>query len=85
MYTDDTSLHKAFQTSHSPKQEMIPAFSRVCKWLRNNDLSLNTVKTGYMIIGPLPRLSQLDYSPESTPCAIVVKRQAVKKVTLNIK
>ena len=36
MYTDDTSLHKAFQTSHELKEEMIPAFAKVCKWLRNN-------------------------------------------------
>ena len=28
---------------------MIPAFSKVCKWLRNNKLSLNTVKTEFII------------------------------------
>ena len=57
MYADDTGLHKAFQTSHELKEEMIPAFSKVCKWLRNNILSLNTVKTEFMIIGTLPRLN----------------------------
>ena len=83
MYTDDTSLHKTFQTSHALKQEMIPAFSRVCKWLKNN--KLNIVKTEVMITGTLPKLSQLDYSPGSTLCAIVVEGQAVKRVKLNIK
>ena len=72
MYSDDTSLHKAFWTSDALKLEMIPAFSRVCKWLRNNKLSLNTVKAKFTIIGTLPRLSQLDSGPESTPYAIVV-------------
>ena len=61
---------------------MIPAFSKVCKWLRNNKLSLNTVKTEFMIIGTLPRLNQLDSSPESTPYVIVVDGQEVKRVKL---
>ena len=61
---------------------MIPAFSRVFRWLRNNKLSL---KTEFMIIGTLPRLSQLDSSPESTPYAIVVEGQGVKRVRLSIK
>ena len=67
MYADDTSLHKALQSSHELKEGIILAFSKVCKWLRNNKLSPNTVKTEFMIIGTLPRLSQLDSSPESTP------------------
>ena len=53
MYTDDTSLDKAFQTSQELNKEMIPAFSKFCKWLRNNKLSLNTVKTEFMVIGTL--------------------------------
>ena len=72
MYADDTSLHRTFRTSHELKEEIIPAFSKVCKWLINNKLSLNTVKTEFMIIGTFQRLNQLDSSPELTPCAIVV-------------
>ena len=71
MYADDTSLDKAFRTSQELQEEMIPAFSKVCKWLRNNKLSLNTVETDFMVIGTLQRLNQLDPSPESTPYAIV--------------
>ena len=82
MYADDTSLHKAFRTSYELKEEIIPAFSKVCKWLRNNKIGLNTVKTEFMIIGTLPRLSQLDSSPESTLYAIVVDGQEVKRVKL---
>ena len=82
MYADDTNLHKAFQTSHELKREMIPAFSKICKWLRNNKLSLNTVKTEFMIIATLPRLNQLDSSPESTSYAIVVDKQEMKELSL---
>ena len=59
---------------------MIPAFSKVCKWSRNNKLSLNTVETEFMIICTLPRPNQLDSSPESTPYAIVVDGQDLKMV-----
>ena len=80
MYTDDTSLDKAFRTSQELKEEMISAFCKVCKWLRNNKLSFNTVKTKLMIIGTLQRLNQIDSSPESTPYAIVVDGQEVRRV-----
>ena len=81
MYADDTSLDKAFRTSQELQEEMIPAFSKVCKWLRNNKLNLNTVKTEFMVIGTLQRLNQLDSRPESTPYAIVADDgQEVKRV-----
>ena len=67
MYADDTGLDKAFRTSQELQEEMIPVFSKICKWLRSNKLSLNTVKTEFMVIGTLQRLNQLDSSPESTP------------------
>ena len=80
MYTYDTSLDKAFRASQELKEEMIPAFSKVCKWLRNNKLSLNTVKTELMIIGTLQQLNQLDSGPESTSYAIVVDGQDARRV-----
>ena len=43
MYANDTSLHKAFRTSHELKEEIIHAFSKVYKWLRNNKLSQNRI------------------------------------------
>ena len=67
MYADDTKLDKAFRISEELQEEMIPAFSKVCKWLRNNKLSHNTVKAEFMVIGSLQRLNQLDSIPESTP------------------
>ena len=82
MHADDSSLDKAFRASQELKEEMIPAFSKVCKWLRNNKLCLNTVKTEFMVIGTMQRLNQLDSSPESTPYAIVVDGQKVRRVKI---
>ena len=44
MYADNTSLDKAIGTSQQLKEELIPAFSKVCKWLEMNKLSISTVK-----------------------------------------
>ena len=46
MYADDTSLFRAFKTSN----QNLLAFSRVYEWLKCNKLSLNTVKTKFMIM-----------------------------------
>ena len=83
MYADDISLDKAFRTSQELQEEMISAFSKVCKWLRKNKFSLNTVKTEFMVIGTLQQLNQLDSSPESTPYAIVADDgQEVRRVKI---
>ena len=51
MYADDTSLLKAFTTINQLQEELIPAFAKVCEWLKNNKRSLNSVKTECMILG----------------------------------
>ena len=50
LYADDTSLDKAIRTSQELREELVPAFAKVCEWLKSNKLSLNTVKTEFMII-----------------------------------
>ena len=45
-----------------------------------NKLSLNTVKTEFMIIGTSQRLNQLDQSPESTPYIIMIDGGEVRRV-----
>ena len=82
MYADDTSLDKAFHSSQQLKEEMIPAFSGVCKWLQTNKLSLNTVKIELMIIGISQRLNQLDQNPKSTPYAINIEGQNMRRIKL---
>ena len=44
MYTDDTSLSKGFKTTNELKEQLIPAFSKVCEWRKCNKLSLNVQK-----------------------------------------
>ena len=51
MFADDTSLSKAFQNTDELCMELIPPFANICKWLMANKLSLNTVKTEFMVIG----------------------------------
>ena len=76
MYADDT----AFQTCQQLKEEYLPAFAKVCKWLKMNKLSLNTVKTEFMLIGASWHLNQLDQNPESTPHAIVIDQKEVRRL-----
>ena len=63
MDLDDTSLLKAFSTINQLQEELIPAFAKVCEWLKNNKLSLNSVKTEFMILGTSQKLHQLDSDP----------------------
>ena len=58
MYAKDTSIDRAFRTWQQLKEELLPAFAKVYKWLQINKLSLNTVKTEFMLIGTSQRLNQ---------------------------
>ena len=80
MSADDTSIDRAFQTCQQLKEGLLPAFAKVCKWLKINKLSLNTVKTEFMLIGTSQHLNQLDQNPESTPYAIVIDQKEVRRV-----
>ena len=40
LYADDTSLFRAFKTINDLQEKLIPAFSRVCEWLKRNNLQL---------------------------------------------
>ena len=59
-YDDDTSFYKAFRTTQELSEELIPAFVKICEWLKMNKLALNVLKTEFMIIGTLQRLNILD-------------------------
>ena len=43
MFADDTSFAKAFKDVNEIKEHLVPAFSKICRWLKFNKLSLNTV------------------------------------------
>ena len=50
MFTDDTNFMKAINSLKEIEEELMPALRKVCNWLRCNKLSLNTVKTEFMLI-----------------------------------
>ena len=75
MYADDTSIDRAFKRCQQLKEELLPAFAKVCKWLKINKLSLNTAKTELMLIGTSQCLNQLDQNPESSAYVIVIDQK----------
>ena len=70
MFADDTSLSRTFKNVSELKNELITSFINICEWLKANKLSLNTVKTYFMIIDTSKRQENLDTSPETTPYAL---------------
>ena len=80
MYADDTSLFKAIRGMQDLKEQLIPAFVQVCKWLQCNKLNLNAIKTEFMMLGTHQRLHQLDYAPETTPFKLVVNDFEIRRV-----
>ena len=42
MHADDTSLYNNIKSVSEIKDNLIPAFLKICDWLRSNKLSLNT-------------------------------------------
>ena len=70
-FADDSSFAKAFKGVNEIKEHLVPAFSKICRWLKFNKLSLNTVKTEFMIIGTPNSICNFDKDPGSTPYLIV--------------
>ena len=71
MFAGDTSFAKAFKGVNEIKECLVPAFSKICRWLKFDKLSLNTVKTEFMIIGTPNSICNFDKDPGSTPYLIV--------------
>ena len=71
MFADDTSFARDFKNVDEIKEHLVPAFFKICMWLNINKLSLNTVKTEFMIISTPNSISTLDRDPISTPYMIV--------------
>ena len=80
MSADDTSLYRAFKTINDLQEKLIPAFSRVCEWLKRNKLSLNAVKTEFIIMGTVQKLNQLDSEPDVTPYKLYVSGFEIRRV-----
>ena len=51
MYADDTSTSCEVKSVHDITVKVIPDLVKLCDWLKSNKLSLNMIKTEFMIIG----------------------------------
>ena len=54
MHADDTSSSTTVETCDDIKEKVIPDFFSVIDWLKANKLSLNAVKTEFMLLGSAP-------------------------------
>ena len=80
MYADDTSLSKSFKITNELKEQLIPAFSKVCEWLKCNKLSLNALKTEFMMMGTSQKLSSLNNDPSMTPLKLILNNYEIRRV-----
>ena len=64
MYADDTLLLSAMSYPNDINVELIPEFFKICDWLQANKLSLNTLKTEYMVLETEQMLTQIGSIPK---------------------
>ena len=74
MYADDTHLSSAMSYPNETNGELIPEFVKICDWLQANKLSLNILKTEYMIIGTEQMLTQMGSTPKIKIVSSYLKR-----------
>ena len=56
MYADDTDLSARIRNGSEISSKLLPEFLKICEWLRSNKLSLNALKTEFMITGSYHRV-----------------------------
>ena len=76
MFADDARFAKAFKGVNKIKEHLVPAFSKIYRWLIFNKLSLNTVKSEFIIIGTPNSICNLDKDPGGTPYQETISRRA---------
>ena len=82
MHADDTSLYDDIKSVSEIKDNLIPAFLKICDWLRSNKLSLNTIKTEFMLIDSQNKLNNMDSDPVTTPYLISVDGFILKRTKI---
>ena len=50
MYADDTNLGQRIDGVNDIKQQLIPDFKKLCEWLEIDKLSLNFMKTEFLLL-----------------------------------
>ena len=74
LHADDTGLSSKISNALEINSELLLDFLKVCDWLKANKLSLNIVKTEYMIIGTSQKLMQLGTIPKIKVNNTLLKR-----------
>ena len=60
MYADDTNLGQRIDDVCDINQQLIPDFRKLCEWLEINKLSLNFMKTEFLLFGNQSQLRNFD-------------------------
>ena len=72
------------KTTDEIRKQLIPAFSKVCEWLKCNKLSLNALKTAFMIMSTTQKLSSLNSDPCMTPFKLISNNYEIRRVKKKI-
>ena len=56
MYADDTSISNSVKTCEDINEKVIPNMLQISDWLKANKLSLNAIKTEFMLLGSSQRI-----------------------------
>ena len=64
MYAYDTNMSSTIIQANDINAELVPEFTKICDWLVTSKLSLNILRTEYMIIGTDQTLIQLESIPK---------------------
>ena len=82
MYADNTSMSSTIKNTSDLETKIIPEFFNICNWLKTNKLTLNALKTEFMIMGSHQRVGTTGCArtiPAITADGKVVKRVAHTK------
>ena len=60
MYADDTNLSTKVNKVRDISDQLIPEFTSILNWLKENRLSLNFMKTKFMLIGSIQKIQPLN-------------------------
>ena len=80
MYADDTSVTIGNENFNLMENRINEDLQNLCIWLRANHLSLNIVKSVYMIIGSVQRIRNLSREPSLFIGNVKLKRVKHKKI-----
>ena len=79
MCADDTHVTYAREDSHSVQSSLSRDLSNIHKWLLCNKLTLNSIRTEFMLIGSRQKLSALPESLELSIDNIPIKQVSTTK------